>query len=51
MTEPNKAGDLRIIEELEIIRRRNRNGDNPNLCRPRMIFDFETSKVCLEQAA
>jgi hypothetical protein len=50
MTEKPK-GDPWIIEQLEIARSRNRNGDNPNLSKGRMIFDFRIGKIRVEQAA
>lgn len=50
MTEPNKKGDASIIDALEFARWRNRNNDNPNQKRPRMSFDFEAGKVCVEES-
>lgn len=41
-------GDPRIIAELERARWRNRNDDNPNMARPRMVFDFDLEKVRIE---
>lgn len=41
-------GDPWIIEQLDHARWRNRNGDNPNMKRGRMIFDFGQGKVRVE---
>lgn len=51
MREPNQKGDVWIIARLEEVRRRNSVGDNPNLQRQRMFFDFERGKVRIEESA
>lgn len=43
-------GDPRIIAELRVVRWRNSNNDNPNLRRPRMVFDFAVGKIRIEAA-
>ena len=48
MSAANEKGDPWIISRLEEVRRRNRAGDNPNLARGRMIFDFRSGKVRIE---
>ncbi len=47
---PNQPkGDPRISAELEHARFRNRSGDNPNLAKPLIFWDFESGKVCVEE--
>jgi hypothetical protein len=41
----NKKGDLFIVAQLQRVRFRNRSGDNPNLGRSRMFFDFDAGRV------
>lgn len=43
-------GDPWIIAELREARCRNRIGDNPNLKRGRMFFDFGAGRVAIEDA-
>lgn len=40
-----RKGDRWIVEQLEHALWRNRNGDNPNLRRSRIIFDFDLGKA------
>ena len=47
---PNSKGDPWIIAELEQVRRRNAFGDNPNMERGRMVYDFDAGKVRVEGA-
>jgi len=47
----NEKGDPWIIARLQEARRRNRIGDNPNLKRARMVFDFKASRVIVEAAS
>ena len=49
MNEKSK-GDPSIIAELELALWRNRNDDNPNQRRGRMIFDFDLGKIRVETA-
>lgn len=41
----NRKGDPWIIACLEEVRWRNRNDDNPNLKRTRMVFDFKAGRI------
>ena len=51
MTTPNDYIDKRIIADLEYARQRNAAGDNPNLHKPRMVYDFTRGKVRIGEAA
>lgn len=44
-------GDPFIIAALEHARFRNRNGGDPNLKRPRMIFDFDLNRIRISSEA
>lgn len=46
----NPKGDQWIIARLEQARRRNRDNDNPNLKRGRMVFDFAVGRVRIAEA-
>lgn len=45
---PNAKGDPWIIAELQQVRRRNAFGDNPNMERGRLVYDFDAGKVRVE---
>lgn len=44
-------GDPWIIAQLKEALRRNRDNDNPNLKRGRMVFDFDLGRIRIEAVA